>query len=117
VINRITEEAKMKPQAIKQKFEIWQKQYGGFSTQAQRKLNRLVAEYEKTKTIGSVQGKTLNLTSGTRLIREFKGEKHEVTSLEKGFEYRGKAYKSLSAIANEITGTKWNGKLFFGVTK
>ncbi len=107
----------MKQQKVEQKFKTWQRKYGGLSTQTQRKINRLVNEYEKTRKIGCAQDKTFNLTSGTRLIREFKGEKHEVTSLDKGFEYRGKNYKSLSAIANEITGTRWNGKKFFGVTK
>ena len=105
----------MKQQTTEQKFKNWQKKYGGLSSQVQRKIDRLVAEYEKTRKIGSAQDRTLNLTSGIRLIREFKSEKHEVTTLEKGFEYRGRMYKSLSAIANEITGTRWNGKVFFGV--
>ena len=49
------------------------------------------------------------------LIREFKGKKYEIKVLENGYEYGGKIYKSLSAIANYITGTRWNGKVFFGV--
>ena len=60
---------------------------------------------------------SIEIKSGTKLIREYKSEKHEVTALEKGFEYKGKQYRSLSAIANEITGTQWNGKVFFGVKK
>jgi len=107
----------MKQQKTEQRFKSWQKKYGGLSLQVQRKIDRLVTEYEKTKKIGKAQDKILNLTSGIRLIREFKGEKHEVTTLERGFEYRGRMYKSLSAIANEITGTRWNGKVFFGVAK
>ena len=44
------------------------------------------------------------------------GKKYEVTALGNGkFEYDGTVYQSLSAIAREITGTRWNGKLFFGV--
>ncbi len=105
----------MTQKTMEQKLQNWHKKYGGLSPQVQRKINRLVIEYEKTRKIGSVQYRTLNLTSGVRLIREFKGEKHEVTTLERGFEYRGRTYKSLSAIANEITGTRWNGKVFFGV--
>ncbi|MBS5802667.1 MAG: DUF2924 domain-containing protein [Brachyspira sp.] len=38
-----------------------------------------------------------------------------MTVVPSGFEYNGKKYKSLSVIANEITGTRWNGKKFFGV--
>ena len=45
-----------------------------------------------------------------------KTQKYEVTALGNGkFEYDGTVYQSLSAIAREITGTRWNGKLFFGV--
>jgi hypothetical protein len=52
---------------------------------------------------------------GTRLIREWSGERHEVTVAPGGFEYRGQRYRSLSAIATAITGTHWNGPAFFGL--
>ena len=53
---------------------------------------------------------------GTRYQRVWKGQKYEVTVLEDGkFEYAGEVFNSLSAIARNITGTRWNGKLFFGV--
>lgn len=53
---------------------------------------------------------------GTRYQRVWKGKKYEVIVLGDGtFEYDGTVYQSLSAIAREITGTRWNGKLFFGV--
>jgi hypothetical protein len=54
-------------------------------------------------------------TPGTILQREYRGEVHEVTVHERGFEYGGKAYRSLSGVARAITGTHWNGYLFFGV--
>lgn len=54
---------------------------------------------------------------GTRLIREWQGQKHEVTVLANGFEYRGKPYRSLTAVAQEITRTKWNGLAFFGLRR
>lgn len=54
---------------------------------------------------------------GTRLAREWEGERHEVNVTKEGFEYRGKPYKSLSAIARSITGTRWNGPAFFGLRK
>ena len=56
-----------------------------------------------------------NLKPGTRLIREWEGEAHEVTVLEKGFRWRGQKYASLSPIAREITGTRWSGPRFFGL--
>ena len=54
--------------------------------------------------------------AGTVLRREFQGTHHEVRVLADGkFEYAGRTYGSLSTIAKEITGTVWNGKLFFGL--
>ncbi len=52
---------------------------------------------------------------GTLLTRSFKGRQIVVTVLEKGFSFEGKEYKSLSAIAGEVTGARWNGFLFFGL--
>lgn len=54
---------------------------------------------------------------GSLLMKEFKGETHVVKVLDGGFEYQGRVYRSLSAIAQKITGTKWNGLLFFGLAK
>lgn len=54
---------------------------------------------------------------GTVLSREHKGFTHEVEVLEQGFRYRGREYRSLSAIAKEIAGTPWNGFTFFGLGK
>lgn len=54
---------------------------------------------------------------GEKISRTYKGGEHQVTVLEAGFEYQGKTYPSLSKIAREITGTNWNGFLFFGLQK
>jgi DUF2924 family protein len=54
--------------------------------------------------------------AGTRLRREFKERTLEVKVLEDGFEHAGRLYQSLSAIASEATGTRWNGFSFFGLT-
>lgn len=54
---------------------------------------------------------------GTRLIRSWGGEVHQVSVLEDGFDYRGERYASLSQIARQITGTRWSGPLFFGLRK
>jgi len=54
---------------------------------------------------------------GTVLTREFKGRAAAVKVLEEGFEFEGRSYHSLSAIACEVTGTRWNGFLFFGLKK
>jgi Protein of unknown function (DUF2924) len=52
---------------------------------------------------------------GAQLIREWQGVEHKVTVLADGFEWEGRRYKSLSAIARAITGTRWNGPVFFGL--
>lgn len=54
---------------------------------------------------------------GTILTRQFKGVVHRVAILPNGFEYDGEVYRSLSAVAHTITGSHWNGMLFFGLTK
>lgn len=98
----------------------WQLEFGGLPTNIQKQIDKLVEQYAKTKSLSTKDIKKLQkfeVTASTRFIREFKGKKHEVTALDKGFNYNGKTYKSLSAIANEITGTRWNGKKFFGVAK
>lgn len=54
--------------------------------------------------------------AGTKYERVWKGKKYEVTVLgDKRFEFAGEVYTSLSAVARAITGTRWNGKIFFGV--
>ena len=55
------------------------------------------------------------LKPGSSLIREWKGVRHEVAVTAKGFAYRGDPYRSLSQVAQRITGTKWNGLVFFGL--
>lgn len=60
--------------------------------------------------------KERTLGSGARLIRIWKGARYEAVIREDGrYEYQGRIFNSLSAIAREITGTRWNGKLFFGI--
>src|ERR1700693_2253881 len=53
---------------------------------------------------------------GTLLSRQFENRRIVVKVLENGFEYQSQQYRSLSAIAREITGTRWNGLLFFGLS-
>ena len=54
---------------------------------------------------------------GTTLMREFRGHSVTVKIVQSGFEYQGRVYRSLSAIAFEVTGTRWNGLAFFGLTR
>lgn len=63
------------------------------------------------------KGPSHSLIAGSRLIRVWQGETHQVMVLEKGYSYAGKHWKSLSAIARAITGTPWSGPVFFGIKK
>jgi hypothetical protein len=55
--------------------------------------------------------------AGGRLTRSYQQRAIEVQVMETGFEYNGAVYASLSAIAHQVTGTRWNGFLFFGIHK
>ena len=79
---------------------------------------RSLAEAELTSTTRITSNHDTRLPMpGSLLVREHKGETHAVRVLDNGFDYDGRLYRSLSAIAHEITGTKWNGFLFFGCSK
>lgn len=57
------------------------------------------------------------LAKGVRVVREHRGVEHAVEVVEGGFRYRERTYESLSAIAREITGVRWNGWRFFGLNE
>ena len=58
----------------------------------------------------------IRLMAGTALTREYQGRTHRVTVMSDGqYEFEGRAYRSLSMIAREITGTRWSGPVFFGI--
>jgi len=61
------------------------------------------------------QSRRERLQPGTLLVRESKGARHRVEVLDKGFAWNGKTYRSLSAVAFAITGTRWSGPRFFGL--
>lgn len=64
-----------------------------------------------------VQATTPKIKPGTRLLREWHGTTHEVMTTDKGYVWNGTTYRSLTAIARRITGTQWNGRVFFGLKK
>jgi hypothetical protein len=83
--------------------------YGGLDEKTKRLLKKA---YENC---GKLQTPKPRLSPGTKLLREWHGEMHEVLVLEKGYAWRGEIHNSLSAIARAITGTRWNGRAFFGL--
>ncbi|MDP7152764.1 MAG: DUF2924 domain-containing protein, partial [Paracoccaceae bacterium] len=82
------------------------------------RLDRLAEEQEKaTPEDNRRRADAEALMIGTTLVREWDGVNHQVTVIDGGFEWQGRKYKSLSAVARAITGTRWNGWLFFGLRK
>ena len=89
--------------------------YGGLSARAEAKLNALIEEEDRRIKGKLPVRKGDRPIAGTRLIRAWQGVEHAVTVLADRYEYQGGPYKSLSAIARAITGTRWNGPAFFGL--
>ncbi|WP_298125248.1 DUF2924 domain-containing protein [Brevundimonas sp.] len=79
--------------------------FGGLDAETKRRLRRG----------GAGASAADRLQPGVRLIREWKGVPHEVVVEDGGFRYDGRLFKSLSVIAREISGTRWNGPRFFGL--
>ena len=96
-------------------YRIQELAYGGLSARAEAKLNALIEEEDRRLKGKLPVRKGDRPISGTRLIREWQGVEHCVTVRDEDFEYQGRPYKSLSAIARAITGTQWNGLTFFGL--
>lgn len=67
------------------------------------------------RTLDRASGGKLITQPGTRLVREWQGRLYQVVVLASGFEYEGRTYSSLTAIAREITGISWSGPRFFGL--
>ena len=88
--------------------------FGGLSDRARRKLDALVDQLDPKAACRREPGRPI---AGTQLRREWKGVAHVVTVREHDFEYYGRPYKSLSAIAREITSVRWNGWAFFGLRR
>ena len=91
----------------------WQEQiFGGLSSSDQKLLDRMAQAFARDP---SILKPILQIKTGTRLRRLWRGKLHEVTATADGFIYEGNKYKSLSEIARAITGTRWNGLIFFGL--
>jgi hypothetical protein len=96
-------------------YRIQELAYGGLKPETVRRLEQLGEQLDGGNiALRRVRGSDIPI-AGTRLIREYQGVEHAVTVMADGYEWQGRPYKSLSAIARAITGTRWNGLLFFGL--
>ena len=96
-------------------FKVRELSGNGLSPEQQKKLDNLVAQYRRNPEF--FDDERIMLSPGTRLVRVWQGTKHSVLVMEAGFEYQGGMFSSLSEVAYAITGTRWNGWLFFGLKK
>jgi hypothetical protein len=94
--------------------KLQQRTHAGASRALQRRLQVLAGESEdgaRARNPGRL------LKTGTTLVRQWRGCAHTVLVREDGFEYEGQSYRSLTVIAERITGAHWSGPRFFGLTQ
>ncbi|WGU41427.1 DUF2924 domain-containing protein [Phenylobacterium sp. NIBR 498073] len=87
--------------------------HGDLPGSSKRRMAELARRFREDRGYTPTPGP--NLRPGTTLIKEWRGVRHEVWVLEEGFSYMGQRFGSLSEVAQHITGTKWNGRVFFGL--
>ena len=103
-------------------YRIQELTYGGLSEAARARMHE-IAEEAGLDAEASLPGRGRRAAArkrelpvaGTRLVRMWDDRRYEVTVTATGFEFEGRPYRSLSAIANAITGGHWNGRVFFGL--
>jgi Protein of unknown function (DUF2924) len=95
-------------------YRIQELHFGRLSDRARRRLDALVDQLEPRAARRRDPGRPI---AGTQLRREWRGHEHVVNVREHDFEYNGRPYKSLSAIAREIARSRWNGWTFFGLRR
>ena len=108
-------------------YRLQEQAFGGLSDEAQARLQGLIQQHDPinhkpdrpaptspSKAPGSKPLRDRRLPiPGTILTKIYKGTPLQVKVLEQGFEYQGKPYRTLTAVAKAITGVHWNGYLFF----
>ena len=102
-------------------YKIQEREYGALSGEAEATKNQLIGKHDpiNQKTLRSDNGNTSRNKRlpipGTVITKTYKGTPIQVKVLERGFEYNGKAYKTLGSVAKAITGAHWSGYLFFNL--
>ena len=96
-------------------YRIQELAYGGLRPETRTRLEALGEQLDGGNVVLRRTRADSRPLTGTRLLREWHGVEHAITVLADGFDWEGRPYKSLSAIARAITGTRWNGWTFFGL--
>jgi hypothetical protein len=96
-------------------YRIQELAYGGLKPETRARLEALGEQLDG----GNIVLRRIRADSrplpGTQLVREWQGVRHVVTVRAEDFAFEGRPYRSLSAVARHITGTRWNGWTFFGL--
>lgn len=95
-------------------WKLQEQAFGGIDAKTRRRLARPAASDADED---QIQRAPVRLQPGATLLRQWRGETHEVIVLEDGFEWDGKRWTSLSLVAREITGAHRSGPLFFGLKR
>jgi hypothetical protein len=96
-------------------YRIQELAYGGLKRETIRRLEALGEQLDGGNITKRRIRTDIKPITGTRLLREWQGVEHVVTVTADGFEWQGRPYQSLSSIARAITGSRWNGWVFFGL--
>ncbi len=96
-------------------YRIQELAYGGLKPATLRKLEALGEQIDGKRSGKRKPRMDAKPIAGTRLVREWQGVVQTVTVTADGYEWQGRPYQSLSAVARAITGTQWNGWIFFGL--
>ena len=97
-------------------YKLQEEAFGALSTTTRQRLEAIGAKHSQIKL--RARPRDFHFAPGTVLLREWGEREHKVAVTAEGlFEYEGKTFKSLTAVARAITGTHWSGPLFFGLSK
>ena len=106
-------------------WKLQEQRHGGLSQVAKARLEELIADIdlplgERNRTVtGTLRAGTRGGEHkvGTVFTRTWKGRDVRAVAVDGGFECEGVVHRSLSAVARAVTGSHWNGRLFFGLTE
>lgn len=97
-------------------YKLQEEAFGGLAPEMRKRLEAIGAKHSKIKI--NAKPREFTFAPGTVLLREWGEREHKVmVTAEGSFEYGGRFFKSLTAVARQITGTHWSGPLFFGIGK
>ena len=97
-------------------YKLQEEAFGGLAPEMKRRLEAIGAKHSKIKL--RAKRREFSFAPGTVLLREWGEREHRVTVTAEGlFDYEGRSFKSLTAVARHITGSNWSGPLFFGLGK